>query len=460
MGSCQCRKFCCQDNNTQPQEISTLHIEKENFADLSIRVRTWQKETISLFDYDNSNLFKEQHFQIQNNGYLIKAGNDIQWYNDEVNKLRQDQILFELKFIKDTYVVINQRNQPKEIEDEKVEQVTKYHPDGKDFQQSENLEQYEGEEFNQHQSEHAKNLSQRTNTKLMDKGPKLWLVIKSQQLLLKNHGVRIKQGDVIKLGRVKFKIIEINLNVRKQLIESQDSSHSSQSDAQICRVCLSTSVSTMNPLVNPCKCSGTMKYIHLECLKKWLRSKLHYRQSDYCTTLLWKHLECELCKFNYPPVFRSDDAFYDLVELSKPTDIPYVLMEIKLKRYDNANEANQDDQVSRCNGVYIISFDKLKELKIGRANEAEINVKDISVSRQHALLKLVDGKIYLQDTKSKFGTLLLLQKSLPLLKQFQGIELQIGRSVIQFNMGNQQQESIDENIFERLIAREDDEDDY
>ena len=49
---------------------------------------------------------------------------------------------------------------------------------------------------------------------------------------------------------------------------------------------------------------------------------------------MWKHLECELCKFNYPPVFRSDDAFYDLVELSKPTDIPYLLMEIKLKRYD------------------------------------------------------------------------------------------------------------------------------
>ena len=33
---------------------------------------------------------------------------------------------------------------------------------------------------------------------------------------------------------------------------------------------------------------------------------------------MWKNLECELCKFNYPHVFKSDDVVYDLVELSKP----------------------------------------------------------------------------------------------------------------------------------------------
>lgn len=43
---------------------------------------------------------------------------------------------------------------------------------------------------------------------------------------------------------------------------------------------------------------------------------------------MWKNLECEICKFNYPPVFKSDQHIVDLVELSKPTEQAYVLMEI------------------------------------------------------------------------------------------------------------------------------------
>ena len=43
---------------------------------------------------------------------------------------------------------------------------------------------------------------------------------------------------------------------------------------------------------------------------------------------MWRQLECELCKANYPPVFKSDNVFYDLVELIKPKDIPYLLLDI------------------------------------------------------------------------------------------------------------------------------------
>jgi hypothetical protein len=43
---------------------------------------------------------------------------------------------------------------------------------------------------------------------------------------------------------------------------------------------------------------------------------------------MWRNLECELCKFNYPPIFKSDERVFDLVELSKPKEHPYVLLEI------------------------------------------------------------------------------------------------------------------------------------
>ncbi len=36
-----------------------------------------------------------------------------------------------------------------------------------------------------------------------------------------------------------------------------------------CRICFCTESDHVNPLISPCKCSGTMKYIHLLCLKQW-----------------------------------------------------------------------------------------------------------------------------------------------------------------------------------------------
>lgn len=50
-------------------------------------------------------------------------------------------------------------------------------------------------------------------------------------------------------------------------------------------------------------------------------------------------------------------------------------------------------------------------VKVGRGHDAEIRVTDISVSRFHARLNRgADGDYYLEDNKSKFGTLVLIRK--------------------------------------------------
>ncbi len=67
-----------------------------------------------------------------------------------------------------------------------------------------------------------------------------------------------------------------------------------------CRICLGEGGEPGNPLVCPCKCSGTMKYIHIKCLQKWLKSKLHPKQTAYSVSFLWKAFECELCKRAFP----------------------------------------------------------------------------------------------------------------------------------------------------------------
>lgn len=40
-----------------------------------------------------------------------------------------------------------------------------------------------------------------------------------------------------------------------------------------CRICLDECDSKKNPFLTPCKCTGSVRYIHLDCFKSWLVSK-------------------------------------------------------------------------------------------------------------------------------------------------------------------------------------------
>jgi E3 ubiquitin-protein ligase DOA10 len=36
-----------------------------------------------------------------------------------------------------------------------------------------------------------------------------------------------------------------------------------------CRICLDDMDDDDNPFITPCKCAGSMKFIHLSCLREW-----------------------------------------------------------------------------------------------------------------------------------------------------------------------------------------------
>lgn len=59
----------------------------------------------------------------------------------------------------------------------------------------------------------------------------------------------------------------------------------------LCRICLDPGLTT-NPLIIPCKCSGSMKYIHLVCLQMWLGKRLNPITQAHSVTLNWKPLLC------------------------------------------------------------------------------------------------------------------------------------------------------------------------
>ncbi|XP_015434082.1 PREDICTED: E3 ubiquitin-protein ligase MARCH6 [Dufourea novaeangliae] len=63
--------------------------------------------------------------------------------------------------------------------------------------------------------------------------------------------------------------------------------------ADICRVCRSEGLAD-RPLFHPCICTGSIKWIHQECLVQWMR----YSRKEYC----------ELCgyRFSFTPIYSPD----------------------------------------------------------------------------------------------------------------------------------------------------------
>jgi len=64
-------------------------------------------------------------------------------------------------------------------------------------------------------------------------------------------------------------------------------------DENTCRICLEPEEND-NPLLTPCLCTGSVKYIHEQCLKVWLVAK----ETDL------EKVRCELCKAYFEMKFR------------------------------------------------------------------------------------------------------------------------------------------------------------
>ena len=83
--------------------------------------------------------------------------------------------------------------------------------------------------------------------------------------------------------------------------------------------------------------------------------------------------------------------------------------------------------------LYIIHFKDKQTIKLGRANDSDVRMTDISVSRNHATLKLFNGYLYLKDNNSKFGSLINLNNNILISPQRQ-LAIQCGRLYLLFNM--------------------------
>ena len=75
-----------------------------------------------------------------------------------------------------------------------------------------------------------------------------------------NSGLETSQADLVS-------------NVSLQQPEGQE---------KVCRICLESTEETSNRLIHPCRCTGSVRYIHAECLKAWLASQIEDLASAHC----------------------------------------------------------------------------------------------------------------------------------------------------------------------------------
>lgn len=256
---------------------------------------------------------------------------------------------------------------------------------------------------------------------------RLWNVIRSLK-----EGYVIKKYDIIKLGRMKFRVKEFR--TEKEYFEDHDNNKSphqgfdethcvkkaTETDV-MCRFCWTGEQTEENPIIGSCICIGSIQYIHFMCLKQWLGTKVTKKnEGDSHTTLNWKSFECELCKFAYPYTFMLEGKRWFLVDLARPddNDTPYIIME----------SLNSEKNTSRTVHTVIINTDQTV-FSLGRGHDSELRINDISVSRKHANLEYKNGVFTLTDLKSKFGTLVLLSHNVEL-NDSNSKTFQIGRTVV------------------------------
>lgn len=186
-----------------------------------------------------------------------------------------------------------------------------------------------------------------------------------------------------------------------------------------CRICLYEENEPRNPLVTPCSCSGSVKYLHLGCLQKWIASRKLTREGENSVNSYWRSMDCEICKSAFPLKISSQGKEYDLFTQEKLMK-PYVILETM--------------NVDRASEIYVISLFNKFSVKMGRGHDSDIRISDISVSRVHASIKYQDGTFFFADNDSKFGTLMLLKEPVGLLLG-KPVHVQIGRSVFIITVG-------------------------
>ena len=380
-----------------------------------LNTETWSKDVCDLIDYDNEKLITST-LNINSTSYIYRKENSVISYSEKSNK-KDEELLFKIRigFGKKKYLEII-RN--------------KYDLD--------------------------------ENDNLVNPNPCFFL-LKPSKIDPKMNRYKLSPGEIIKIGRITMRIRDIKfkkkfneknsqdnnsinnkkekgtkkmsrletteskLNNYEEDLKKKSAKKKTQKDIfsklekmkRVCRICYleEDENNPENPLVQPCTCTGSVKFIHLTCLRKWVstRSCVKIDTSSDCSIFLIKPVECELCKTKYPDFIKFENRLLPVIDFSQEFDNYLTLESLTLDRQNNKF-------------IYAISLDKERKIKIGRGHEAKVLLSDISVSRIHCIMIVENNQVFIEDNESKFGTLILVQTPNIKISENLPLYIQVGRT--------------------------------
>ena len=367
---------------------------------LNIECKSWLKDTEDLFDFETKEI-KSKIFYLSNEdklSYIIST----------INENNEDEILL-MNTVKNLEEKISLN--PKKT---KIITEINYNKQNSNFKF-----------INPLHSENYNKIFYKENCE------RIW------KNLSKENETEINEGDIIKLGRVRLKFDKIifnnsqrnntvntginnfnsnsnqnNLNNSNNITNiifnnsiTGDLSNNDLNDYKnnlnenkfICRICYRNESNINDPLISPCKCSGSMSYIHFKCLKSCIEAKIHKKKDEKYEIYTWKSFNCEICLYPYPKYINYKNKKYFLVDIDTSRFNQFCVCDYSL--FDD----NQKKAFHR--GYLIIGIEDDYEINIGRNQSNGVKLKDISVSRKHCYIIKKNDKLYIKDLNSKFGTL-------------------------------------------------------
>ncbi|KAF4658293.1 hypothetical protein FOZ61_005719 [Perkinsus olseni] len=243
----------------------------------------------------------------------------------------------------------------------------------------------------------------------------------------------LEKGDVLRFGSLRLIIADVVLDFSAQrrtahssqmttLSVSRNQSGDCSNDASsaslrdlsesghgtsVCRICFDEE-SPDDPLLRPCDCRGSVKFVHKNCLQRWVEGQMRVRQLHHGGgEYLLVPMKCEICQQLY------HDHAYSPELLPRPV-CPHVVLEEEPTYHRGTGQ-----MIGRK--IHIVPFPKPNYVAtVGRSKDCDVLLTDIGVSRSHAAMKFSQNRILLVDRGSKFGTLRKLKDD--------KVELQTGRT--------------------------------
>lgn len=292
---------------------------------------------------------------------------------------------------------------------------------------------------------------------------KLWYILKSNTN--KNNNTEkyvLNKNDIIKLGEAKYEIIEKNIenknknddtinyldlndqyNISKNnksesifnITTIKNVDYSNKNKNNLCRICFDGGSSLDNPKIVICNCHD---YIHYECLKAWIKTKITTKENLKKTVLSYiiKKFNCDVCLKPYPLKFKISgvDREYSLVNLLLPIGSNYIVLE-SLGMFLNGNNLGKIIHIVKLTDEYAI---------IGRKDTCDIIDLNRQISREHAAIKFNEknGDVILENRSKTFDTLILVKK--PIIIKEKEIDLQTDKTIINAKLLNNYNNSIKE----------------